>query len=319
MTWRTRLAKLRNLPVEWRLRRLRRRQRDLLRSLPRIQEALRSIEGRWPSAGARTADRPIFLLAAGWRSGSTLLQRLVSGEERALIWGEAYARCAYVQRLAESLRPFGRHYPPEEYLVSSFESAPGPDEPLSGWIANLFPEASDLKAAHRAFFDRWLGTPASRRGYPRWGLKEVRLTAAHAAYLRWLYPHADIVFLVRDPLDAYRSYREFGVAYGRWPEAVISPAEFGDHWARLASGFAEHARPLRALLVHFEKIERRDRDTLEALEAHLDLDLGRDALEHRVGGTRRGHRPPPDVPALERGALLEALGDVPGRLGYGVE
>src|SRR5258708_2685540 len=36
----------------------------------------------------RDDECPIFLLATGWRSGSTLLQRIVSTDPNVLLWGE---------------------------------------------------------------------------------------------------------------------------------------------------------------------------------------------------------------------------------------
>ena len=51
------------------------------------------------------ATSPIFLFSAGWRSGSTLLQRLVMSDKQVLIWGEPYDECGPVQAMAQTMKP----------------------------------------------------------------------------------------------------------------------------------------------------------------------------------------------------------------------
>ena len=44
----------------------------------KINDGLKCIEERWPMADAdKDTERPVFVFSAGWRSGSTLLQRLL--------------------------------------------------------------------------------------------------------------------------------------------------------------------------------------------------------------------------------------------------
>ena len=97
-----------------------------------------------------------------------------------------------------------------------------------------------------------------QRGFDRWGVKEVRWDVEMASYLRWLFPDARFVFLVRNPFDAYRSYRQwdwydnwpFHTWYDRWPsEPIDSPESFGSHWRRLAGGFLGRPLGSRARLI----------------------------------------------------------------------
>ena len=61
-------------------------------------------------------EQPIFLLSAGWRSGSTLLQRLIMSDPRVLIWGEPFDECGMIQGFANTLTAFRPGWPPEDYF-----------------------------------------------------------------------------------------------------------------------------------------------------------------------------------------------------------
>lgn len=305
------------VPIEARTGPIRHRaaHRRTLRSIPSLSDAIERLEERCGSRSASTSAGPVFVLSAGWRSGSTMLQRLVMSAEQVLIWGEPYDRCCYVQRLAETLQALDPEWPPDRFLLSAREET-GSTDHANEWIANLYPDLADLRASHRAFFDRLFADPAVGRGYRRWGLKEVRLDAGHAAYLKWLYPDARLLFLVRDPFAAYKSYRIFRPWYDRWPEApVLTPGGFGRHWARLAGSFLRHRTRLDARLVRFEDLIGGQTD-LEELSRYIGLELDREVLTRRVTG--RGKAKLAEVPAVEYRLLRRAIGPVARELGYGL-
>lgn len=289
------------------------RHREAVRATPPLAEAIRALDTRFAPRAAAPGASPVFVLSAGWRSGSTLLQRLVMSAGGIVVWGEPYDRLWYVQRLAESLRALGGDWPPDRFFLDARERD-GATDHSGEWVANLYPEVADLQAAHRAFFDRLFAEPARARGYERWGVKEVRLSAGHATYLRWLYPDAKILFLVRDPLAAYRSYRIFRPWYDRWPEPpVFTPGDFGRHWARLAGSFAERADDLDARLIRFEDLVG-GRTDLETLSEYLGLELRPEVLEKPVTG--RGGAELAEVPAVEYRLLRRVVGPVARELGY---
>jgi len=191
---------------------------------------------------------PVFVLSTGWRTGSTLLQRVLMTDRRLMLWGEPLGRLGLLTRLAEAVCGLQPGWPSDEYWVER-----RPQEDLrTSWIANLFPPAEDFRASLRALFDRWLGEPARARGYARWGFKEVRLGAAEAILLRWLYPSAQFVVISRDPSDAYRSVkgsaRDWSL-YARWPDRRVDcVVSFARHWDALASSW-DHAPPVLAPFV----------------------------------------------------------------------
>ena len=118
------------------------------------------------------------------------------------IWGEPYDHCRIVQALAETTKAFTPDWPPQRYFYDGSEKS----ELSARWIADLYPSLEDLRQGHRAIFEAMFAKPARETGANRWGLKEVRLGAEHAHYLKWLFPKARFLFIYRNPLEAYRSY-----------------------------------------------------------------------------------------------------------------
>ena len=164
----------------------RRSARDSLKG-ERLAEAMRRLAQGQAAAAPRDegvhCPDPVFLLSAGWRGGSTLLQRLVASDRRVLVWGEPFGDRIPIHRLAQMLEPYA-----EGDAHSAFDIDHFAGELADEWIANLNPGIAALRRAHLAWFEALFATPARERGYARWGCKWVRLTAYHAHYLRWLYP-----------------------------------------------------------------------------------------------------------------------------------
>jgi hypothetical protein len=305
--------------VRLRARRLRdwlRRQPAAARAQPAsaqpIAEAIERIERRWKLPPAPRDERPVFILASNWRCGSTLLQRLVVSSGRALIWGEPWAHGDLVRRLAGSLVSVNERHPADGCFIEGRPAlASGPLH--EDWIANLCPEPAALVAAHRRFFLELLAEPARRRGYGVWGFKEVRLGADDASYLRWLFPAAALLFLVRNPYDAWRSYRKVRVSwFDRWPdEPVRTPAEFGSRWRERTRSFLEQHARLGATCVRYEELCS-GRLTAD-LAARLDLPLRADTLELRLRGSFPAPEPLPDA---ELRLLRDSVEPLAGELGY---
>lgn len=256
------------------------------------------------------SERPIFLFSAGWRAGSTLLQRLIMSDPAVLLWGEPYDECGIIQALAGTVKAFRPGWPPEEYFHR------GAKPHSAEWVANLFPDAVSLRAGYRAFFEATFAEPARRIGMPRWGIKEVRLGADHAHYLRWLYPHAKFVFLYRNPLSAYQSYCGHGRDwYDVWPDRpVFTPGAFGRHWRTLCEGFLKEQDRLGALVVRYEDLVEGGEELLQRIERHLDVKLDRSILGKKVGSSRDGKAA--NVAVFEKALLRRAVSPLAQELGY---
>ena len=222
---------------------------------------------------------PLLVLSAGWRSGSTFVQRLACADNRRILWGEPYGDTGLIEYLTEPLRRISTDLPPPSYILGKSPSAAALSDQ---WIANLYPELRHLRLAYRAFFDQLFAEPAREAGYESWGIKEVRLTAEHARFLQWLYPGTRIVLLVRNPLDAWRSYAEYKRWYHVRPQQpVFNVTAFCDHWHRVAASFRAHADALNAVLVRYEDI-RQPGSELTRLSDYLGVHASASILDKRI-------------------------------------
>jgi len=254
-----------------------------LASNPGIRTGVETLQKICPSSD--DSSQPIFLFSAGWRAGSTLMQRLIMSDTRILMWGEPYDECGVIQALAETTKAFREDWPPQDYYYHGVAL----DQLPSQWIANLFPSVQDLRLSYIAVFDAMFAKPAERAGAERWGIKEVRLDIEHAWFLRWLYPQAQFIFLYRNPLDAYQSYCRYGRDwYYTWPnKPVFTPTAFGNHWRKLVMGYLREAEKIGAMLVCYEDLVSGELE-LEKIEQFLGIQIDHRLLNNKVGSSDQG-------------------------------
>ncbi len=278
----------------------------------RVSEGLAGYGARFPDhmPGSTTANKPIFVLSAGWGSGSTLVQRLIISSKDALIWGEPLDITATIHRMSLTLTPYRADWPPEEHFLP--ERDPGI---LSReWIANLIPPTEDLHSSHQLFFTNWLGKNTEQSGYARWGLKEVRLTIDHARYLKWLYPDAKFVFVYRDLFRCYNSCRRRRDWYSVWPTHKATPIiSFAHHWTHLVEGYINGYKDVDGFLLKYEDLVAEDY-SLDEMKSYLELDYMDESLLTKNVGARSKYRHPLIYP--EKIILNSIGGKIRGELGY---
>jgi hypothetical protein len=260
---------------------------------------------------------PTFILSAGWRSGSTLLQRMLTSENR-LMWGEPFAQSAILRNAAAAWAPFSDEWPDRRHVASNVDVT---KDLASRWIANFYPDPADLLQAQRAYLDALFGVPAANLGYPAWGLKGVRLGGGVAHFLQLVYSEARFVFLVRNPYDAYRSYltkittggNHLGWHYS-WPDdRVASPEHFGRLWTGLADSMQRHGPRVRGQIIRYEDLIKPETTTL--LE-QIGLSVVQSQLEQKIGSSYSGGHRERTLSAHEVQAVRSATGAVAEDFAY---
>ena len=214
----------------------------------------------------------MFLFAAGWRSGSTLLQRLIISSGQVLMWGEAGGALNALHDVAER---YAQMVGPGDASFRHGMGGSGGDSlknfrekgeaGVHQWIACMNMPEDAVYAGLRYFFDRIYADPAVEMGYPRWGVKEVISGVETARFLRNLYPDAKFVFLVRDPFACLLSLKR-----RKWLSGTVNNRPvvyFSKLWRDLASEFknAEFGFYLR-----YEDLIK-DEQTLKELQDYLEI------------------------------------------------
>jgi hypothetical protein len=201
-------------------------------------------------------NQPVFLFSAGWRSGSTMLQRLITATGRRLVWGEAGgaldrladAHACYEQMLGPGSERFKHGFGGNGAQEFTAFKAAG-KEGFNKWIACMNPPISTFNVSFRNFLESVYARPASELGYSGWGIKEVQSGIEAARFLQLLYPDARFIFLVRHPLACLTSIKR-----RNWLDRPDDPKAleyYAGHWARLAGEFR---RATFGKLVRYEDV-----------------------------------------------------------------
>jgi Sulfotransferase family len=252
-----------------------------------VESAIDIISQRYPDVKSLCLSQPVFIMSAGWRSGSTLLQRLLISSDQIIIWGEPYGHSGMINYLASSLKAITSDYPNDSWFIDQTLARDQPISSLSNqWIANLYPKIDYLIAVHVSFFINHFEAPAINHGILRWGIKEVRLTIDHAIYLNWLFPLAKFIFLYRNPYNCYASYKGF-YWYNQYPDdPVCTPQRFGRHWKELVEGFIDGAHKVNSMILKYEDFYDENVD-FDELETFLNLKLNKRVLANVLYSTKK--------------------------------
>lgn len=194
-------------------------------------------------------EQPIFLFASGWRTGSTLVQRVVSSHKDILIWGENHGLIPVLQEARQTvmgLQEYGSKH------LENYQKQGG-----RAWMAMMNPPLREFDEGLRRLLETYYREPARELGKSRWGFKEVRHTLSVAEFLCQLYPAARVLLLLRHPADCLASARATRVP--PFKQGILAevggPRGFLETWTRIASSFARPGRIPNLTLRYEELVE----------------------------------------------------------------
>ena len=274
-----------------------------------------SFDREWGLEPLPPANAPVFLLACIWRTGSTLMQRLLCSSGELLLWGEPYANSMPVQHMHRTALPLLHAGLPKDHFIE--RTSPNRWKEIYAdlgryWIANIYPDPAHIRAAHRKMLDTLFRDSANKLGFPRFGLKEVRLNGDHAQYLKWLYPDARFVFLVRNPWDAWNSYRGAQWYYA-WPDLLITSVEqFSQLWLQNLDSLLSW-KDESIFLVRYEDILREEA-ALDQVQEHCMLEnIDRTVMQAKITGLEKT---PGEITPEESRRIALICGERARQLGY---
>ncbi len=273
---------------------------------------------KWNVPPIPQGSKPVFVLASIWRSGSTLVQRLLSSDPAIIIWGEPYGDAGIIPGLANSARALLRADWPHPMMILDEDANKKlydviRDEPYNIWMANLYPKPELLRNSFRGMLDQLFHAPAQTLGRTRFGLKEVRYDGSTALFLQWLYPDARFIFLHRNPYDAWASYKGARWCY-QWPKVVVDDVRmFAKLWRRNFESFLLFQSDPAAINILFEDLIRSPDTLIPMLEEHCGLTLKREVMHKKIRGMDKDSM---WVSDKEEAIIRQICGDIAEALGY---
>jgi hypothetical protein len=245
----------------------------------------------------------LVVLSANHRAGSTLLQRICNARKETLIWGEHGGALRYFAGVFRSVAycAWAGTRERDEY----FRQGENPNL----WIGIMCP---DLDYARRAVVEAARAFLATfyaqyREGHDLVGFKEVLYGRPEIELLRRCYPKAHLLFLVRHPLNAWKStprhwwYPTLERWMDQWNQAVLCFQEFA-------------AGDDRCHLIRYEDILAREPRTMAVLRETARLST--EQIESVLASKIRGHSETPTTTESEKAAILEHCRDAMQSLGY---
>jgi hypothetical protein len=196
----------------------------------------------------------LFILSAGQRAGSTLLQRICNARKGTLIWGEHGGFLSHFTDIYANASYFALSGAGERNLFF------GRGEDPNLWTASMSPDLDYVQLAMvdgvRALLNSLYGQ--YREQHDLLGFKEVRYGTDEAELLLKCYPASKFLLLVRNPFNCWKSMLP------EWGWTV-------DRWASEWDGFVRSFRSLAAAherchLIRYEDIIQQETHALETIE-----------------------------------------------------
>lgn len=281
------------------------------RKQPKLEEAINTFKKRWPEIKSNCNSEPIFIFSAGWRSGSTLLQRLLMSSGKVIIWGEPYSHNGLIDHLSSPLKGITDTFPRSSWFTHS--NADDPSSIVNDFTANFYPDIQYLIESHAAFLLNLFEKPAKANGVSRWGIKDVRLTIDHALYLNWIFPKSKFLFLYRNPYNAYKSFSG-SYWYKTWPnDPVYTPKHFGTHWKNLMQGYISGYQKVNGMLLSYEDLCQ-ETYNFEGLSEFVGFDVDSKIMSNKVKGNIKWKKDP--ASHREMKILKKVVDPIASELGY---
>lgn len=222
-----------------------------------IRQALSALDQHTTSKYARSNEEPTFVLSVGYGTDANYFLNCIDPDVH--IWRGSYDRIGVLDNLAQTIRGVTNSWPPKSN-----------DKPTHT------PDVSSLCQATENYINTLFRRSKTFSETDAWGFSTHNSHSDHAFLLRWIYPKAKIVILMRNPFDAFKTYLQSGeLQYATWPSNPLNSAEtFAAQWNSLTYSLFLAADELKAKIVRYEDIVRTDYDW-SSIETYLEREIQR--------------------------------------------
>jgi hypothetical protein len=225
---------------------------------------------------------PVFLLSPG-RSGSTLLQRHLNSSKDLTLWGE---HGAIIKGLKNTYKSWYENQHVQYLLKSQSKHVQSllASEAVIGmdieWTNNLSREHFRKSLANMVAELFTVDIPEQSR----WGFKEIRYDDTDVFFLKELFPEAQFVFIVRNPINTLASaIVTFAKGQALW-ETTKQSADtntkikeqiqfWSDKLAHIAKGISNCLIKNEGYLVKYEEIKENPLESINLICKYLRISL----------------------------------------------
>jgi hypothetical protein len=256
--------------------------------------SMMEIARRWGQSIGVRDESPVFLFAAGWRSGEEELAKRLPFS----LAGEYAVAATVLVTLANQLLCVSSAWSEVSEAAEAIEFE-------RGGLATL--NVPKTAAAQARFLRELCANEVYPGGQRRWGLALTGLAADYALYLRILFPKAKFVFLHRNPLETLGAYLSAMPARATMTERGIGFASgFADHWCRTVASFSLWHKDVGGIMIGYADAVA---DQAQAIEEYLGEQLSPSDPREQAAGL-------PVLRQDEADLLIERTGDLASRCGY---
>ncbi len=219
---------------------------------------------------------PILIASPVRRSGTTLLQRLLTSADNCLIYGET---------CANDLNFFMSVLSNKELMLNS--SKQWRDNQLKGvldgnvndWIPDLMPEIDGYLEAVSNSAETILKHYedfAAKQGRSLWGMKLPEWNPSFLAQVKNRLPNAKIIYLTRDLKDCLKSAKKIGMV-----QSLDEMNQFCHTWKQYKDYAFEHLNGSQALQLSFDELVKPNViETLQEFSGAASIDA--QVLQHKI-------------------------------------
>lgn len=250
---------------------------------------------------------PILIAAPIQRSGTTLLQRLLSSSPHALIYGES---CANDLNLLLGLwlqknSMYGRG---ETWRAEQLENVLKGE--VNDWIPDLMPDITSyldhFEGAISSFL-QFFAAFAQKQGRDHWGVKLPGWNTAQLEQILRLMPQTRIVYIVRDLEACVRSAKLI-----QFCQDLSGIQQFGQHWLLNLQEAQRRLQRKEVLWIAYQELVSEPQRVIEQLEhftgvSGIDLEV----MKHRINDYQQNLSEPPGLHADELALVAEIQQQMP--------
>jgi len=193
--------------------------------------------------------KPLLVSAPTARSGTTLVQRLISSADNGICFGEnLFGEALQLAQYLKGQVQFHENY--REAEETGLEAVLAGD--TARWMPDLSPETESYKTALiRTFYvlPKYTQDYANSIDRPVWGMKRPSLNHQMLSLIMTLLPEARMIFIYRNIIDCLRSAKARG--FVKTPEDVVKTCV---EWRNNMAAVGRWGEEKRLLLLRYEDL-----------------------------------------------------------------